>query len=109
MRNPWDHALSQFFELKKDQKRHKNLDLDTFIKGGLLEELATSCRSIYSHEGVIMVKHLFKYEKLQETIKNIFNELNLIGNPRLPRAKSHLRSDKRPYRELLNSRQKQRI
>ena len=35
IRNPWDHALSQFFELKKDLKRHQNLDLDTFIQGRL--------------------------------------------------------------------------
>ena len=56
-----------------------------------------------------MVKHLFKYEKLQETIENIFIELKLTGNPQLPKAKSHLRSDKRPYRELLNSNQKQKI
>ena len=109
IRNPWDHALSQFFELKKDQKRHKNLDLDTFIKGGLLEEFAISCRSIYSHEGEILVKHLFRYEQLQETIENIFTELQLAGNPKLPRAKSTLRTDKRSYKQILNTTQQKSI
>ena len=109
IRNPWDHALSQFFELKKDQKKHKNLDLDTFIKGGLLEEFAISCRSIYSHEGDILVKNLFRYEQLQETIENIFKELQLTGNPKLPRAKSTLRTDKRSYRQILNSTQQKSI
>ena len=109
IRNPWDHALSQFFELKKDQKRHKNLDLDTFIKDGLLEEFAISCRSIYSHEGDILVKHLFRYEQLQEIIENIFKELQLAGNPKLPRAKSTLRTDKRSYRQILNTTQQKSI
>ena len=109
IRNPWDHALSQFFELKKDQKSHKDLDLDTFINGGLLENFATSCRSIYSHKGTILVNHLYHYEQLQEAIENLFNDLNLTGNPQLPKAKSTLRTDKRPYKEILNSNQKDAI
>ena len=110
IRNPWDHALSQFFELKKDERlRSLDLDLDTFINDGTLERFALSCRSIYSHQGNILVKHLFQYEKLQETIDNSFNELDLPGNPQLPKAKSHLRTDKRRYQELLNLNQKIKI
>ena len=45
----------------------------------------------------------------KETIENIFKILKLTGNPELPRAKSHLRSDKRSYRELINSSQKNKI
>jgi len=108
IRNPWDHALSQFFELKKDNKM-QSLDLDTFINGGMLESFATSCRLIYSDQKRILVKHLFRYENLQETMHSIFNELNLTGNPELPRAKSNLRTDKRHYREILNQSQKNAI
>ena len=108
IRNPWDHALSQFFELKKDQ-RLQTLDLDTFIEGGMLEKFATSCRSIYSDQGNILVKHLYRYENLQETVDSIFNDLNLTGNPQLPTAKSNLRTDKRPYKDLLNFNQKNKI
>ena len=64
IRNPWDHALSQFFELKKDQ-RLQSLDLDTFIEGGMLDKFARSCRSIYSDQGNILVKNLYRYENLQ--------------------------------------------
>ena len=108
IRNPWDHALSQFFELKKDNKM-QSLDLDTFIEGGMLENFATSCRLIYSDQGRILVNHLYRYENLQETIQNIFNDLNLTGNPQLPRAKSNLRTDKRHYREILSQSQKNAI
>ena len=86
-----------------------DLDLDTFINDGTLERFALSCRAIYSHQGNILVKHLFQYEKLQETIDNIFNELDLPANPQLPKAKSHLRTDKRRYQELLNLNQKLKI
>lgn len=108
IRNPWDHALSQFFELKKDRRLH-SLDLDTFTNGGMLEKFALSCRSIYSNQGTILVKHLHPYENLQETIQTIFNDLDLTGNPQLPKAKSNLRTDRRPYRELLNRNQKNKI
>ena len=109
IRNPWDHSISQFFELKKDQERHESLDLDTFIQCGLLEQFALSCRSIYSHEGEIKVKKLYQYESLQETIKTLFKDLNLTGNPTLPKAKSNLRTDRRNYREIINSSQKYAI
>ena len=108
IRNPWDHSLSQFFELTKNE-RPDALELDTFINDGLLEKFAASCRSIYSDQGNILVKHLYRYENLQETVQKIFNDLNLTGNPQLPRAKSDLRTDKRPYRDLLNSDQKNKI
>ena len=75
----------------------------------MLEKFARSCRSIYSEEGKILVKRLYRYENLQETVESIFNDLNLTGNPQLPTAKSNLRTDKRPYKDLLNSNQKNKI
>ena len=101
IRNPWDHAISKFFELKKSE-HFQSLDLDTFIHGGRLENFATSCRSIHSSQGKMLVKKLYKYEHLQETIQNLFKELELAGNPQLPRAKSTLRTDKRHYRDMLS-------
>ena len=55
------------------------------------------------------MNHLYHYEQLQEAIENLFNDLNLTGNPQLPKAKSTLRTDKRPYKEILNSNQKDAI
>ena len=107
IRNPWDHALSQFFELKKDQKL-QSLDLDTFVEGGMLEKFARSCRSICSDQGNILVKHLYQHENLQKN-RERFNDLSLTRNPQLPRAKSNLRTDKRSYKGLLNSTQKSNI
>ena len=52
---------------------------------------------------------LVSVREIQETIDNIFNELDLAGNPQLPKAKSHLRTDKRRYQELLNFKQKTKI
>ena len=57
----------------------------------------------------ILVNHLYRYENLKETMQSIFNDLNLTGNSQLPRAKSNLRTDKRPYRDLLNHNQKNQI
>ena len=108
IRNPWDHAISKFFELKKDDK-YQSLDLDTFLSNGMLQEFATRCRSIYSYQGEILVKRLYQYENLQEAVIEIFDELTLTGNPQLPQAKVNLRTDKRHYREILNTNQKNLI
>ena len=108
IRNPWDHAISKFFELKKDNK-YQSLDLDTFLSNGMLQEFATRCRSIYSYQGEILVKRLYQYENLQEAVIEIFDELTLTGNPQLPQAKVNLRTDKRHYREILNTNQKNLI
>ena len=108
IRNPWDHAISKFFELKKSEQL-QSLDLDTFIHGGRLEKFAASCRLIHSSQGKILVNKLYKYERLEETIENLFRELDLAGNPQLPRAKSTLRTDKRHYRDMLSSYQAKKI
>ena len=108
IRNPWDHAISKFFELKKSEQL-QSLDLDTFIHGGRLEKFAASCRLIHSNQGKILVNKLYKYERLEETIENLFRELDLAGNPQLPRAKSTLRTDKRHYRDILSSYQAKKI
>ena len=108
IRNPWDHAISKFFELRKSEQL-QSLDLDTFIHGGRLEKFAASCRLIHSSQGKILVNKLYKYERLEETIENLFRELDLAGNPQLPRAKSTLRTDKRHYRDMLSSCQAKKI
>ena len=101
IRNPWNHAISKFYELKKDNK-YQSLDIDTFLSNGMLQEFATRCQSIYSHQGTVLVKRLYQYENLQEAIIEIFDELNLTGKPQLPQAKANLRTDKRHYSEILN-------
>ena len=108
IRNPWDHAISKFFELRKSEQL-QSLDLDTFIHGGRLEKFAASCRLIHSSQGKILVNKLYKYERLEETIENLFRELDLAGNPQLPRAKSTLRTDKRHYRDMLSSCQAKKL
>ena len=85
----------------------------TYIRTAENHPLLDEGKIVVNHplidEGKIMVKCLYRYENLQETIESIFNELNLTGNPQLPRAKSNLRTDKRPYKDLLDSSQKNKI
>ena len=105
IQNQWRRALSEFFELKKFQ-REQSLGLDTFIESGMFEKFARSCRSIYSDQGNILVKDLYRHENLWEAIVSIFNDLSLTGNPQLLRAKSDFRTNRRPYKDFLNSNQK---
>ncbi len=108
IRNPWDHAISQFYWLKR-KPHHKALDLETFIYGGRLEGFAKRNRKIYSSNGKVLVDKLYKYEYLQEEVNTIFKDLDLSGDPTLPRAKSKIRSDRRHYKEILNTQQAETI
>ncbi len=108
IRNPWDHAISQFYWLKRKPSK-ASLDLETFIYGGTLDSFAKGCRSIYSSNGKVIVDKLYKYEYLQEAVNTIFEDLDLPGDPMLPRAKSNIRSDRRHYKDILNSQQAETI
>jgi len=101
IRNPWDHAVSQFFWLNRGEGPEL-LPLEEFINGGKLEEWAANCRRIYTIEGRLCVTRLCKYENAQSEIEQIFKELELSGNPQLPRAKGNIRTDRRSYRDILS-------
>ena len=108
IRNPWDHALSQYFWMKHGSK-NQLLSLDEFIHGGKLEAWAKECRSIYTLDNRVRVSRVCKYENAQREIDAIFNELCLTGNPELPKAKGDIRKDRRSYRDILSEQQAKTI
>jgi hypothetical protein len=108
-RNPWDKTLSHFhmFRRAKWHARYDpNLTLDQYLSNGVF------CRNApfyCDRDGTVMVDRVLRYERLEEDLEQVFDELRLPFPGLAARAKSDLRPDRRPYREVLESEQAARI
>jgi hypothetical protein len=56
--------------------------------------------SRYTINGVVAVDRIYKYENLQEAMRDLAARVGLPEIPQLPHAKSRFREDRRPYRDL---------
>ena len=56
--------------------------------------------SRYTINGVVAVDRIYKYENLQEAMRDLAARVGLPEIPQLPHAKSGFRKDRRPYRDL---------
>ena len=66
-------------------------------------------RNLYMLDGHIAVNRFCRYEHLQDEVHRLFQDLNLPGNPSLPKSKTGTRIDRRHYRDLLTDMQAERI
>ncbi len=64
---------------------------------------------MYTINGKLTVNRLCLYENSQAEVNQIFEELSLPGEPKLPNAKRQFRSDHRHYRDILNDNQADKI
>ena len=85
------------------------LSLDSFLSHSKIEGIARRSREMYTLNSEMAVDRLCRYENAQAEVNQIFEELNLPGNPKLPAAKNLYRNDKRHYRDILNDDQAAKI
>jgi len=107
VRNPWDLVISQYFWSIRNKP--DPISLDSFLNSSKIKGIARRSQEMYTLNGKLVVNRLCRYENIQAEVNRIFEELNLPGNPKLPDAKRHFRSDKRHYRDVLNEEQAARI
>jgi hypothetical protein len=102
-RNPWDKTLSHFYMLKG--RSDGNLTLDEYFQNG------DFCLNypIYTVDDEIIVDRIIKYEKLNNGLNDIFDELGVPFKGELGvRAKSEHRKNE-SYRDVLNNGQSHTI
>lgn len=107
VRNPWDLVISQYFWTIRNQSQPSSLD--SFLNSSKIKGIAKRSQEMYTLNGNLAVNRLCRYENIQTEVNQIFKELNLPGNPKLPAAKRQFRSDKRHYRDILNDDQAEKI
>ena len=97
-RNPWDKVISWYYWEHKEAPRPS---LESFIMAGRARDLAVmGGSSRYTINGVVAVDRIYKYENLQEAMRDLAARVGLPEIPQLPHAKSRFREDRRPYRDL---------
>jgi hypothetical protein len=104
-RNPWDRLLS-FFHWQ--QSRNAAETLESFVARGAVERMHERGWGLYTVGERLAVDRVIRFEALDQELARIAAELGFAPVV-LPRAKSGLRSDRRPYQEVLGADVRDRV
>lgn len=106
-RNPWDRVVSLYYWLHKQEPRPS---ISQFIASGAPRALKSKGFDVYTIDGRIAVDRVCRYEQLQEDLNLVCQrELGLPEILTLPKAKGGFRMDRRPYRDLMNDADRDRV
>ena len=98
-RNPYDRAVSQYFF--KNRKFSEKPPMPEFLK--TLSTPSMSNWDVYTQKSQIAVDKVLRYENLEHDLNEVGNFLGLNIDISLIHAKSHTRTDRRNYREVIDS------
>jgi hypothetical protein len=104
-RNPWDAVVSLYCWKYKD--RDELPDFDTYVSEEWIEQLANN-RRMYRIRGRLAVDRVLRYEHLNTELAEVWEHLDLPGEPNLPRAKGQARPAGH-YRELYSDASRARV
>ncbi|MEL4893927.1 sulfotransferase family 2 domain-containing protein [Crocosphaera sp. Alani8] len=105
-RNPWDKVVSYYYFITTRQGKSQ-LSITDFVHSISIEKIKGF--KLYTRSSDIVVDKVFKYEYLDESLKEIKERIGLQGVPNLPNAKGGYRKDKRSYKDILSEKDKERI
>lgn len=101
-RNPFDKTLSHYHMI--NSRSGGNLSFDTYIRNG---KFCINYPKYTDHQGNLMVDRVVKYESLADDLQTIFDTLGIPFDGSLgTKAKVEYRSDRTPYREVINEDQR---
>lgn len=96
-RNPWDKVVSFYYFHRDGLEGGAPPTLAEFVRSGWGD---ASDFDRYAIDGEVAVDFVGRYESLDRDLRTAWERIGLPGEPRLPRAKSGYRTDRRPYAEL---------
>ena len=104
-RNPWDAVVSLYFWKYKD--RPELPDFETYVNEIWIEQLSNN-RRLYRIGGRMALDRVLRYENLDAELADVWEQLDLPGEPDLPRAKGNARPSGH-YRELYTDVSRDRV
>jgi hypothetical protein len=105
-RNPWDRVISMYYWRCKSEPRPS---ISEFLATGPVASLKRKGYALYTHHGEVVVDKVCRYENLAAELELVRTRLGLPEPLALPSAKSQYRKDKRHYREILETSERQQI
>lgn len=98
-RNPFDHAISQYHW--KNRKRPDNKPpMPVFLRD--LSDLNISNWTLYTENNEVTVDRIIRYEKLEEGLNEVSEQLGIRIDISGIHAKAWTRADKRKYSEVID-------
>ena len=99
VRNPFDKVVSGYFWFNQNRPE---ISLLEYLQTGEAKQMKGPDVYMIGHE--LAVDRLFKFEELEDSISFLNRKLGLGGALKLPakKTKSHTRTDKRHYRDILS-------
>jgi hypothetical protein len=88
-RNPWDAVVSLYHWRYRDAS--DPMPFEEFVVSPMVENYATKNARIYRLKGDIAVDRVCRYESLADDVNEVWRQLELPGEPDLPRAKGGVR------------------
>jgi hypothetical protein len=105
-RNPWDKTVSNYFW--RCTRDRRPMDLDEYFRR-YAGNFPQYNYQYYSIGGEVAVDFVGRFEYLAADMEYALQQVGIKFDGWLPKAKSHTRSDRRHYSEILNARQRQVI
>jgi hypothetical protein len=96
-RNPWDKAISSYYFFTRDQNPKPTLE--EFLRQERPQNISNAY--LYMIGDRLTVDYVARYENLQTELDFLAERLGLPGKIDLPRAKGDIRTDHRPYQEVI--------
>jgi hypothetical protein len=104
-RNPYDISISAYYFARRSA-RFRDFSLSEFIASPELERYSNW--QMYAARSSVLVDQVLRYDSLEEQLCELTGRFGIHGLA-LPRAKSSIRMDRRPYREVLSAIDRARI
>jgi len=105
-RNPWDRLISAYY-WQRSKMPGGTLEFEDFLAKQPRHLMSNF--SIYSIDGRVAVDFVGQYENLTEDLRSVLDRLGISDPVDLPHLKGKSRTDKRPYREIITSAQREVI
>ncbi len=105
-RNPWDRVVSSYFWRNKTEPRPS---VSEWLDSGGHKILKQNGQDLYCIDGKIVVDRVLRFENLAAELDEVRQSLALQQPLDLPRAKGDFRKDRRHYRDILTSAERDRI
>jgi len=105
-RNPWDRLISYYYWRCRTEPRPSVAEFLSSSDPSLLRHKGYD---LYTIDDQVVVDKVCRFEQLDTDLEAVREHLGLPEKLELPRAKSGFRTDKRPYQEVLNDPERERI
>lgn len=99
-RNPFDRVISQYYWRHQEEARPS---FSEYLRSDLPDFLRERGMGIYTIDGEVVVDKVYRFEEIDDALRELETLLRLPSRIELPRAKSRTRRDRRDPSEVLSA------